>query len=133
RIGDTFRWKGENVATTEVAEAIAAFPGVTDASVYGVSVPSAEGRAGMAAIATNEDFDLARLHAHLVERLPGYARPPFLRICRALETTGTFKHKKSELMREGYDPSRIDDPLFYNDGRAFVPIDAATPCFPHPR
>jgi fatty-acyl-CoA synthase len=133
RIGDTFRWKGENVATMEVAEAIAAFPGVTDASVYGVAVPGADGRAGMAAIAVDAGFDLAGLHAHLVERLPGYARPLFLRLCPALETTGTFKHKKSDLVRQGFDPACVNDPVYYNDGRAFVPLDAATPWLQHPR
>ena len=75
RIGDTFRWKGENVATLEVAEAIAACRGVTDVSVYGVTVPGHDGRAGMAAIVAGDGFDLQTLHARLRERLPAYAVP----------------------------------------------------------
>src|SRR5262249_37924460 len=75
RIGDTFRWKGENVSTTEVAAALGAFPGVRDACVYGVAIPGCEGRAGMATIVADRGLDLAALHAHLVDRLPEYARP----------------------------------------------------------
>src|SRR5204862_6018308 len=80
RIGDTFRWKGENVATSEVAEAICAFGGIREATVYGVSVPGADGRAGMAAVVLDANLDLPAFRAHLRERLPGYARPVFLRI-----------------------------------------------------
>src|SRR6266480_4658503 len=79
RVGDTFRWKGENVATSEVAEAICAFRGVTDANVYGVQIPGTEGRAGMAALVADE-LDLAAFRNHLIARLPGYARPLFLRL-----------------------------------------------------
>ncbi|MGH6977184.1 MAG: long-chain-acyl-CoA synthetase, partial [Stellaceae bacterium] len=105
RIGDTFRWKGENVATAEVAEIIAEFPGVTEATVYGVSVPGAEGAAGMATIVAGGALDLTALRTHLVSRLPAYARPLFLRIKDRIEITATFKHKKNELAREGYDPA----------------------------
>ena len=91
RIGDTFRWKGENVSTTEVAEAIGAFPGVAEANVYGVAVPGHDGRAGMAAIAAGAGFDLAALRAHLAQRLPDYARPLFLRICSEIEVTGDLQ------------------------------------------
>ncbi|MGA2793741.1 MAG: long-chain-acyl-CoA synthetase, partial [Roseiarcus sp.] len=84
RIGDAFRWKGENVSTTEVAEAVAAFPGVRQANVYGVCAPGHEGRAGMAALVVEggDDFDLSGLRAHIAERLPAYARPVFLRFRR---------------------------------------------------
>jgi fatty-acyl-CoA synthase len=102
RLGDTFRWKGENVSTTEVAAAVCGCPSVLDAVVYRVLVPGQEGRAGMAAITTTEDFDMHRLAAHLQEALPGYARPLFVRICAALEMTGTFKLTKGCLAAEGY-------------------------------
>ena len=120
RIGDTFRWKGENVSTTEVSEAITSFPGVVDCTVYGVAVPGSEGRAGMASIVTEADgsFDLAALPAHLSAHLPDYARPLFLRFQGALEITGTFKQRKVELVKEGYDPSRVKDKLFAYDARA---------------
>jgi fatty-acyl-CoA synthase len=125
RIGDTFRWKGENVSTAEVAETIAGFPGVIDASVYGVTLPGADGRAGMAAIVSETTLDLAALRAHLAAHLPDYAHPMFLRLCRAIETTSTFKHRKSDLVRDGFDPSATSDMMYFNDtGRqAFVPLD----------
>jgi fatty-acyl-CoA synthase len=127
RIGDTFRWKGQNVATCEVAQALTECPGVLEANVYGVSVPHSDGRAGMAAIVTDARFDLARLRAHLDERLPDYARPLFLRILRAMEVTATFKHKKSDLARAGFDTALTDDAIYFNDaGRgAFVRLDPA--------
>jgi fatty-acyl-CoA synthase len=114
RIGDTYRWKGENVSTTEVAEAIMAFPGVVEAIVYGVAAPGHEGRAGMAAIVAEAiaEFDLVGLRAHLANRLPGYARPVFLRFMPRLDLTGTFKPKKMTLVAEGFDVSRISDPVF---------------------
>ncbi len=127
RVGDTFRWKGENVATAEVAEAIAEFPGVTEATVYGVAVPAAEGAAGMATIVADGALDLAALRTHLSLRLPAYARPLFLRIKDRIEVTATFKHKKNELAREGYDPAATQDALYFDDParQAFVPLDAA--------
>ncbi len=96
RIGDTFRWKGENVATIEVSEAIAAYPGVEHATVYGVTVPSTEGRVGMATLVTSQELDLPGLREHLMSRLPAYARPLFLRIRSSIEVTGTFKYSKAE-------------------------------------
>jgi fatty-acyl-CoA synthase len=127
RVGDTFRWKGENVATSEVAEALCAFPGISEANVYGVPVPGADGRAGMAALVTDGELDLAALAAHLAERLPAYARPVFLRVRGAMQVTGTFKHLKSDLVREGFDPAATSDSLFFNDPscRAFVRLDEA--------
>ncbi len=117
RIGDTFRWKGENVSTTEVAETIAVFPGVLEAIVYGVAVPAHDGRAGMAALVVDNvaTFDLAGLRALIVERLPAYARPVFLRFRPKLDLTGTFKPKKTELVAQGFDPARADDPIFFDD------------------
>jgi fatty-acyl-CoA synthase len=127
RMGDTFRWKGENVATTEVTQAISEFPGIREATVYGVTIPGHEGRAGMAAVATDRDIELASLHEHLTARLPSYARPLFLRIVDALDVTSTFKHVKSDLAREGYDPSAVSDEIYFDhpEHRAFVPLDAA--------
>lgn len=101
RLGDTFRWKGENVSTTEVAGVVAACPGVTEAVVYGVAVPGHEGRAGMAAITVDAGFEMAALPAFLAGALPEYARPIFVRICPALEVTGTFKFRTAELARDG--------------------------------
>jgi fatty-acyl-CoA synthase len=125
RIGDTFRWKGENVATTEVAGALRACPGVSDAVVYGVKVAGNEGRAGMATIMTGPDFDLAVLWKRLDEQLPAYAQPLFLRVAKGLDITGTFKLTSGRLAKEGYDAST--DPVWFNDREAkcFVPCDAA--------
>jgi fatty-acyl-CoA synthase len=127
RVGDTFRWKGENVSTSEVAEAINRFPGVADANVYGVSVTGHEGRAGMAAVVCSGGCDLKALHTHLNERLPEYARPLFLRIKNAIDVTGTFKQKKLDLVKAGFNPAAIVDPIYFNDPqtRAFVPLDPA--------
>jgi fatty-acyl-CoA synthase len=126
RIGDTFRWKGENVSTAEVAEAIGACAGVVDTVVYGVAVPGTEGRAAMAAIVAGPEFSLAGLRRHLEERLPDYARPLFLRIRDAIAMTGTFKPQKQDLLRDGYDPAASTDALYFDDRRrqAFVTLDA---------
>ncbi|MGH6767696.1 MAG: long-chain-acyl-CoA synthetase [Xanthobacteraceae bacterium] len=125
RIGDTFRWKGENVSTTEVEEAMSQFDGVREANVYGVEVPGRDGRAGMAVLVVADDFDLAGFHTHLVKRLPDYARPVFLRIRPTMEVTATFKQKKVDLVNQGFDPEAISDPLYFNDPtvKAFVPLD----------
>jgi fatty-acyl-CoA synthase len=112
RIGDTFRWKGENVSTTEVASVIGACRGVTDVAVYGVSVPHTDGRAGMAALVVNGEFELAQFRGELAGRLPTYARPVFVRILSTLEITGTFKLRKQELIEQGFDPARVTDPLY---------------------
>jgi fatty-acyl-CoA synthase len=126
RIGDTFRWKGENVATLEVANVLSACPGVQDAAVYGVEVPGAEGRAGMALLAATEALDLGALTQRLETSLPDYARPVFLRVRSQLDVTGTFKHKKSDTAREGFDPSKITDPLYVFDRArgAYVGLDS---------
>jgi len=114
RIGDTFRWKGENVSTGEVGEALLAIPGIREANVYGVAVPGAEGRAGMASLVVDGDFNLDGLPRRL-ETLPAYARPMFLRLSPRIEVTGTFKQRKVDLVREGFDPSAIADPLYFLD------------------
>ncbi len=126
RIGDTFRWKGENVATSEVAQQLCAFEGILHASVYGVAIPGTEGRAGMAAIVCEGALDLAALHRHLAERLPAYACPLFLRLCPQAELTGTFKYTKTDLVRQGFDPSQCADPLYFNHPElcAYAVLDA---------
>ena len=117
RIGDTFRWKGENVSTTEVASALASCTGVSDVAVYGVTVPGTEGRAGMAAVVVGPGFDLTVFHRELAGKLPEYARPLFLRLVPTLEVTGTFKLRKQELAEQGYDPRRTGDRLYLDLGR----------------
>jgi fatty-acyl-CoA synthase len=118
RIGDTFRWKGENVASSEVTEAILECPGVADAATFGVSVPGHDGRAGMAAIVAGTDFDVAAFGGHLASRLPAYAHPLVLRICAALPSTETFKQKKQRLIDDGFDPADVTDPLYLRDPRS---------------
>lgn len=126
RLGDTFRWKGENVATSEVSEAVMQCPGVVDAATYGVTLPGTDGRAGMVAIVTGDGFDLGELRRHLSRQLPAYACPVLVRICTTLESTETFKQKKHELVRDGFDPARAKDPLFFLDVKSGVyrPLDA---------
>jgi fatty-acyl-CoA synthase len=127
RIGDTFRWKGENVATSEVAEALGVVPAIKEANVYGVAVPGMDGRAGMAALVAGPEFDARTLAAQLASNLPAYARPVFLRLMPQMEITGTFKQRKLDLVQEGFDPAKIADPLYWLDpatGR-YEPLDAA--------
>jgi fatty-acyl-CoA synthase len=126
RVGETYRWKGENVSTAEVLTALTASRGVVEGVVYGVSVPGADGRAGTAALVVNADFDLAAFRAEVASRLPSYARPVFLRILATLEATSTFKPRKQDLMQAGFDPNRMTDPLYFDDARAqrYVPVDA---------
>ena len=115
RIGDTFRWKGENVSTGEVAERLQAFPGVTEATVYGVGVAGADGRAGMAALVLDRPFDAQAFGEHVARELPPYAQPLFVRLLPALDTTGTFKIRKLDLVADGYDPARIKGGLYFKD------------------
>ena len=114
RIGDTYRWKGENVSTTEVAEALSNYPGIELPNVYGVSLPGTEGRAGMAAInltpgSTLHGKDLA---TYVDKALPAYARPVFVRVQPAAETTGTLKFRKVDLVEQGIEVDEIDDPVY---------------------
>jgi fatty-acyl-CoA synthase len=125
RVGDTFRWKGENVATSEVDEAIRDCKGVLDATAYGVTIPGTDGRAGMAAIVAADGFDFEAFAEHLSQRLPLYAIPLFLRLSQSLAATETFKQKKHELVRDGFDPGRVSDPLFLRDPESgcYRPLD----------
>jgi fatty-acyl-CoA synthase len=125
RIGDTFRWKGENVSTTEVAAVAACAPGVKGAAVYGVTVPGQSGKCGMAALEVAEGFDAARFHAHCAARLPGYARPVFLRLVDGLSFTDTFKQKKQALAKDGFDPAIVTDALMADTGDGYRPLDGA--------
>jgi fatty-acyl-CoA synthase len=127
RIGDTFRWKGENVATSEVAEVLSVAKGVREANVYGVSVPGHEGRAGMAALVVDDAFEPAALYAHVARALPSYARPVFVRISSEIEITGTFKHRKVELVKEGFDPATVPDSVLFADpgAKSYVPLQPA--------
>ncbi len=126
RIGDTYRWKGENVSTTEVAETISRYPGIAEVNVYGVSLDKLDGRAGMAAITPGEGFDLAGLRDFLARELPAYARPLFIRLQPAIETTGTFKYRKVDLVRDGCDPAKTEHALYFDHPleHGYAPIDA---------
>ena len=111
RIGDTYRWKGENVATSEVTQALSVIAGVREANVYGVKVPGMDGRAGMAALVVDGDFDVVALAPRL--GLPHYGKPVFLRLQPEIAVTGTFKQRKVELVKDGFDPSALPDPVYW--------------------
>jgi fatty-acyl-CoA synthase len=128
RVGDTFRWKGENVSTSEVSAVLGGHPGVREANVYGVEVPGADGRAGMASLVVDSDFDLQSIRSRLESELASYARPLFIRLQPQMEVTGTFKHRKLDLVAEGFDPGRVADRLYFADPetKSFVPLDLPT-------
>lgn len=125
RVGDTFRWKGENVSTAEVLSVLTGARGVLEGVVYGVAIPGTDGSAGMAALVVDASFDLSSLHAHVQQGLPSYARPLFLRLVQALDKTGTFKPMKQELVRAGYDPALTRDLVYFADSRteSYVAVD----------
>jgi len=115
RVGDTFRWKSENVSTNEVGEIINGHVHVDFCNVYGVEIPKADGRAGMASLVLVEGIealDVKSFSAYVNEHLPAYARPVFLRIQRELDTTGTFKMVKGELRKQSYDLDLVSDPIY---------------------
>jgi fatty-acyl-CoA synthase len=126
RIGDTFRWKGENVSTQEVAEALGVYPGVELCNVYGVEIPGMDGRAGMAAIVLGDpaSFDGRAFYELSAGSLPAYAAPVFVRIQPEPEVTVTFKLRKMDLQKDGYDPEVVKDPLYVRDdsARAYLPL-----------
>ncbi len=124
RVGDTFRWKGENVATSDVTRVLSAVPGVLEANVYGVKVPHTEGRAGMAALVVTPDVDINQVYLAIEKDLPPYSRPLFLRLTPSIESTGTFKHRKINLAEAGFDPEKITDRLFFlhPKTRGYVPL-----------
>jgi len=128
RIGDTYRWKSENVSTQEVAEVLGGFPGIEIANVYGVQVPNTEGRAGMAALVLRrpDAFDGRAFYAFTEQHLPDYAAPVFVRLVTQADLTSTFKLRKVDLQRDGYDLKRVSDPLFVRDtvARTYVRLTA---------
>lgn len=114
RMGDTFRWRGENVSTVEVESVISSVLEQVDSVVYGVDVPGVEGKAGMAAIVEDAaKFDLDTFLLRLKAELPAYAIPLFVRLVNSIDTTGTFKFRKLDLVREGFNPVLVSDPLFF--------------------
>ncbi|XP_062455816.1 long-chain fatty acid transport protein 6-like [Rhea pennata] len=126
RVGDTFRWKGENVATVEVSEIIGMMDFVQEVNVYGVSVKNYEGRIGMAAVVLKPDqpFDGERLYKHVVDFLPSYAQPRFVRIMDIMQITTTFKHQKMHLVNEGFNPEIISEPLYFlhEPAHSYIPL-----------
>ncbi|MBW1819745.1 MAG: long-chain-acyl-CoA synthetase, partial [Deltaproteobacteria bacterium] len=128
RLGDTFRWKGENVSTTQVEAVINSFDHILESNVYGVTIPATNGRVGMAAVITDRapaDFDLAGLFSTLKTDLPSYAVPIFIRFKTEFETTAaSMKIKKGNLKREAFDPNQVSDPLYVllPGNKAYVPL-----------
>ena len=122
RIGDTFRWKGENVSTGEVAGVLSGAPGVKEANVYGVKVGDLDGRAGMAGLVVGPDFDPAAFAEFIAQRLPPYAQPVFLRLLPQIAVTGTFKYRKLDLVAEGFDPATVKDALYFKSGKGYQKI-----------
>ncbi|XP_015281338.1 PREDICTED: very long-chain acyl-CoA synthetase isoform X1 [Gekko japonicus] len=126
RVGDTFRWKGENVATTEVADILGLLEFIEEVNVYGVPVPGHEGRIGMASIRLKEGCEFAggRIYRHIADFLPTYARPYFVRIQDAIEITGTFKYRKVQLAEEGFNPEVIKDAMYFLEDKekSYVPL-----------
>lgn len=118
RVGDTFRWKGENVATTEVELVLGAIAGIAEVAVYGVQIPNCDGRAGMAAVTLGDgvaekSLDWSVFHTECVKHLPVYSRPLFVRVRKQIAVTTTFKHQKSDLVKDGYDLSLVKDDAIY--------------------
>jgi fatty-acyl-CoA synthase len=130
RIGDTFRWKSENVSTTEVADVLGDFSGMLAITVYGVQVPGHEGRAGMAAVVMQRgvSFDPVAFHAFASARLPRYAAPVFLRLSPEPDMTGNYKLRKVDLQREGFGASQVQDPLFVrvDSAGSYLPLSETT-------
>ena len=115
RLGDTFRWKGENVSTSEVEDILSSFNQIEHSSVYGIEIPGTDGRAGMASIISTKDcqnFDFNGLLSILKTNLPQYAIPKFIRFLSELSTTSTFKIRKAKTKEEGYNIKKITDPIY---------------------
>jgi len=125
RLGDTYRWKAENVSTNDVQDVLTGCPHVREANVYGVQVPHNDGRAGMVALVVEEGFDYAELARHVEENLPAYSRPVFVRIEEQLELTASFKYVKTRLKNEGFSPAQCGRPVHFLMGGQYVPLDGA--------
>jgi acyl-CoA synthetase (AMP-forming)/AMP-acid ligase II len=132
RLGDTFRWKSENVSTNEVSDVLGEFPQIAEVNTYGVEVPHADGRCGMSAIVlaegvTRNSVNFEALAKHVTNALPRYAVPIFLRVTEQLDYTGTLKMQKGRLKREGVDVGIVEaagDKLYWltTDGKSYVPF-----------
>jgi len=122
RVGDTFRWKGENVSTGEVAGVLDEVPGVKQTNVYGVKVGDLDGRAGMAGLVVGDGFDVGALASFVQQRLPAFARPVFLRLLPEIAVTGTFKYRKLDLVAEGFDPDVVREPLYVLGEAGYQPL-----------
>ena len=125
RVGDTYRWKSENVSTMEVAAILNNASGVMDCNVYGVQVDSAEGKAGMAAMNVSDEFSFISFIEHVNKNLNAFQKPYFLRLTKEMQTTGTFKHQKEDLKKQGFNPSLIKDKLYFLQKDNYVEIDQA--------
>ena len=125
RVGDTYRWKSENVSTMEVAAILNNASGVMDCNVYGVQVESAEGKAGMAAMNVSDEFSFISFIEHVNKNLNTFQKPYFLRLTKEMQTTGTFKHQKEDLKKQGFNPSLIKDKLYFLQKDNYVEIDQA--------
>lgn len=128
RVGDTYRWKGENVSTNEIGEIINAADSVAYCNVYGVQLPGTDGRAGMVGISAHHNtLNIEAISRHIMEKVPSYARPLFIRQVMEMDTTGTFKMKKGDLREQAYHPGKCTDPLFVLKPGAseYVPLDQA--------
>ncbi|KAF9189427.1 Fatty-acid-CoA ligase FadD6 [Haplosporangium sp. Z 767] len=125
RVGDTFRWKSENVSTAEVSEVLSSYPDCIEVNVYGVQVPGQDGRAGMAAIVSKSTMDWDKFAAYALKNLPRYSVPIFIRKVPEMEITGTFKQRKVELVNEGMDPSKVSDEMLWLDGHSYRSFKAA--------
>ncbi|KAF9963134.1 Fatty-acid-CoA ligase FadD6 [Modicella reniformis] len=125
RVGDTFRWKSENVSTAEVSEVLSTYPDCIEVNVYGVQIPGHDGRAGMAAIVAKETMDWDKFAKFALKNLPRYSVPIFIRKAPEIEITGTFKQSKVDLVKEGMDPSKIKDDMLWLEGKSYKPFKAA--------
>jgi fatty-acyl-CoA synthase len=126
RAGDNYRWKGENISAGEVEASLHGCAGLVESIVYGVAVPGSEGRAGMAALVTSDEFTMASFTKWVRERVPSYQQPRFVRLLGdAAKTTGTFKYQKAAYRAEGFDPSRVADALFVRGDGHYLPLDTA--------
>ncbi|XP_077980750.1 long-chain fatty acid transport protein 6-like [Glandiceps talaboti] len=120
------RWKGENVATTELAQVLTSCPDIQEAIVYGVMVPGHNGRAGMAAVVLKDtdNFNFDKFYSFIYSKLPPYACPKFIRIRQTLDTTGTFKYTKTDLVKEGFDPTTVQNVYIVDsDKKSYIRLD----------
>lgn len=126
RLGDTYRWKGENISTTEVAALLCAAPGVVECVVYGIEVPGAEGRAGAVALVPDAHFSWDTFSAFLADHVPRQQQPRFVRVLAGdIETTGTYKLRKVDFQKQGFAAVEAPDRLYVLHGSHFVPVEGA--------